>query len=407
MKKLCFVIMGYGKKTDSSTGKTFDLDKTYLNVIKPAVIEAGLECIRGDELQESALIDKSMYALLVHADLVIADISTYNPNAIYELGIRHAARPFTTIILKEDQTKNPFDLNHIKIFHYTHLGEDIGVSEAERCKTKLVGLINSIIDAKVTDSPFFEFISDVQPCTLKEEDYVAIIKELAENEKSIFAITERARQEMSCDNFVEAAKLWKKASDKAEGEPYFTQQQALCTYKSKQPSEGASLLDALNIIRVLDIDNTNDPETLGITGAIYKRMWLVDNDIEYLNRAIDYYQKGFQINSDYYTGENYALCLDFKATQITDDEDERTYCKIAAKKTRKEIVEIISKILEQEDSEKRNDIKWLYASLAICLFALNEEYQQHEELFYSHAAQNWERKSYETSKQQIQTLKNK
>ena len=398
--------MGYGKKTDSSTGKTFDLDKTYLNVIKPAVIEAGLECIRGDELQESALIDKSMYALLVHADLVIADISTYNPNAIYELGIRHAARPFTTIILKEDQTKNPFDLNHNKIFHYTHLGEDIGASEAERCKTKLVSLINTIIDAKVTDSPFFEFISDAQPFTLKEEDYISIIKELAENEKSIFAITERARQEMKCDNFVEAAKLWKKACEKAEDEPYFIQQQALCTYKSKQPSEGASLLDALNIIRSLDVDNTNDPETLGINGAIYKRMWLIDNDIEYLNRAIDYYQKGFQINSDYYTGENYALCLDFKASQITDDEDERTYCKIAAKKTRKQIVEIITCIFDQENYEQRNDIKWLYGSLAICLFALNEEYQQYEELFYTNSSLNWEHETYQTSKQQLETLKN-
>jgi tetratricopeptide (TPR) repeat protein len=395
--------MGYGKKTDSSTGKTFDLDKTYLNVIKPAVIEAGLECIRGDELQESGLIDKSMYALLVHADLVIADISTYNPNAIYELGIRHAARPFTTIILKEDQTKNPFDLNHNKIFHYTHLGEDIGVSEAERCKTKLVGLINSIIYAKVTDSPFFEFISDVQPCTLKEEDYISIIKELAENEKSIYAITERARQEMSCDNFVEAAKLWKKASDKAEGESYFTQQQALCTYKSKQPSESASLLDALNIINELDIDNTNDPETLGITGAIYKRLWLINKDIEFLNRSIDYYQKGFQINSDYYTGENYALCLDFKAANIEDDE-EKIYCKIAAKKTRRQIVDIIDNILEDENANKRNDIKWLYASMSICLFALNEEYKQYEELFFSSGIQNWERESYETSKQQIQSL---
>ena len=92
--------MGYGKKTDPSTGKTFDLDKTYLNIIKPAVISAGLECVRGDEVKESGLIDKSMYALLIHADLVIADISTYNPNAIYELGVRHASRPFTTIIIK-------------------------------------------------------------------------------------------------------------------------------------------------------------------------------------------------------------------------------------------------------------------------------------------------------------------
>jgi hypothetical protein len=47
-----------------------------------------------------------MYALLIRADLVIADITTFNPNAIYELGIRHAAKPFSTIVMKEKDGKN-------------------------------------------------------------------------------------------------------------------------------------------------------------------------------------------------------------------------------------------------------------------------------------------------------------
>ena len=41
MDKICFVIMGYGKKTDPTLGKTFDLDVTYNNIIKPAVENAG------------------------------------------------------------------------------------------------------------------------------------------------------------------------------------------------------------------------------------------------------------------------------------------------------------------------------------------------------------------------------
>ena len=101
MDKICFVIMGYGKKTDTNLGKTYDLDITYKNIIKPAVERAGYTCIRGDEVLESGIIDKSMYALLIRADLVIADITTFNPNAIYELGIRHAAKPFSTIVMKE------------------------------------------------------------------------------------------------------------------------------------------------------------------------------------------------------------------------------------------------------------------------------------------------------------------
>src|SRR5215210_7738604 len=97
-KKTCFVVMGFGKKTDFETGRTLDLDKTYRNVIKPAVTGAGLRCVRADEIVHSGLIDTPMYEYLLNADLVIADLSTSNRNAYYQLGIRHALRPYSTLI---------------------------------------------------------------------------------------------------------------------------------------------------------------------------------------------------------------------------------------------------------------------------------------------------------------------
>ena len=97
--KICFVVMGFGNKTDYASGETINMDKTYHNIIKPAVEEVGLKCVRADEIHDSGMIDRSMYALLVRADVVIADISTMNPNAIYELGVRHAVKPQSTIIL--------------------------------------------------------------------------------------------------------------------------------------------------------------------------------------------------------------------------------------------------------------------------------------------------------------------
>ncbi len=36
-RKLCFVIMGFGKKTDFESGRTLDLDATYEAIIRPAV----------------------------------------------------------------------------------------------------------------------------------------------------------------------------------------------------------------------------------------------------------------------------------------------------------------------------------------------------------------------------------
>jgi hypothetical protein len=92
-KKTCFVVMGFGKKTDFQTSRVLDLDKSYEYIIKPAATEAGLECQRADEIVHSGPIDTPMYEQLLMADVVVADVSTSNCNAFYELGVRHALRP--------------------------------------------------------------------------------------------------------------------------------------------------------------------------------------------------------------------------------------------------------------------------------------------------------------------------
>jgi hypothetical protein len=132
----CFVAMGFGPKTAFYLGKkkprVLNLDKTYENIIRPAVTEAGFECVRADEIQHSTLIDLPMYQQLLDADVVVADISTSNANAIYELGVRHALRPRTTIVMAENDFAFPFDISHLSIIRYEHLGSDIGASEAKR-----------------------------------------------------------------------------------------------------------------------------------------------------------------------------------------------------------------------------------------------------------------------------------
>ena len=88
----CFVVQGFGKKTDFTDGRVLDLDASYA-VIKDGVEAAGLQCIRADEIQHSGTIDVPMYQQLLQADLVIADLSTYNVNAAFELGVRYGLRP--------------------------------------------------------------------------------------------------------------------------------------------------------------------------------------------------------------------------------------------------------------------------------------------------------------------------
>lgn len=391
--------MGFGKKTDPSTGKTLDLDKTYKNIIQPAVLLSGFECVRADEIQDSGIIDRSMYALLIQSDLVIADISTFNPNAIYELGIRHAVKPFSTIIIKEREGKVPFDLDHTRTFKYTHLGEDIGSDEAERCVKDLSTLINSITKTQQADSPLYEYFNSIQPPTLPDGEFKSIITDLADKEKHIFAIVEKAKSLMEENDFPNAYKYWEKASKIIESETFFVQQKSLCRYKSKEPSEQLALSDALSIIE--DLLPSIDPETLGIVGAIYKRLYLLNDDIEFLNRAIDSYRKGWNINENYYTGENYALCLNLKSKFLKVN-DEKVYCNFEAKITRQRIIQNLENEVNNDEFINRIDTKWIYATLSNCYLSIDDKGKaiEFENKFLENSL-DWEKETFENSKKQL------
>lgn len=396
--------MGFGKKTDFSTGKTLDLDKTYKNIIRPAAESAGFLCVRADEIQGSGLIDKSMYALLIDAELVVADISTYNPNAIYELGIRHAVRPHATIIIKEKEGKIPFDIDHTRIFIYSHLGEDIGADEAERCKGNLTRLIKEVDKNNVIDSPLYDYIQGIKPIKLNKNERQRIIGDLANRENCLFAVVEEAEHKMMNSEFSTAAKLWEKARNLAPTETYYIQQNVLAIYKAKEPSEIVALTNALNIITELDPENSNDPETLGLTGAIYKRMWLITKDVEFLKLAVKFYKKGFQIRSNAYTGENYALCLD-EMSNVEIAPDEKTYFTIEAKKTRQIIIESIMCMPNMESGAACIEDMWLFATMANCYYGLGnlKDGDKYEKKFLS-LATNWQVETYQLSKARLTAL---
>src|SRR3984893_3708154 len=157
-KPTCFVVMGFNKKTDPNSGKVFDLDKSYKYIIKPAAKAAGFECIRADEIQHSGVIDVPMYERLLKAELVIADLSTSNQNAIFELGIRHALRPRSTIVIAEQEFRSPFDVNHVVIRRYTHRGPDIVYDEGIRMRNVLTSLIGAIGQNNTSDSPVYMYV---------------------------------------------------------------------------------------------------------------------------------------------------------------------------------------------------------------------------------------------------------
>lgn len=144
-------------------------------IIRRAVTDAGLDCIRADDGIHSGLIDKPMYELLLEADVVIADLSTANPNALYELGVRHALRPHQTIVIAENELKYPFDLHHVVIRPYHHLGKYIDAEEGDRARDELKKAIETALDPPPIDSPVYTYLPHLKNWqTLPQEAAAAV-----------------------------------------------------------------------------------------------------------------------------------------------------------------------------------------------------------------------------------------
>ncbi len=404
-QKTCFIVMGFGKKTDYETGRTLDLNETYSEIIKPAVENAGFRCIRADEISHSGLIDVPMYKMLLNAELVIADISTGNINAVYELGIRHALKRNRTIIMKELGSKFSFDLDHTATFQYKHLGEEIGAKEARRAQAELSTLIKSIFEIDEADSPLYSFLPNLTMPIFTEEEIQEIIDESNENENLLINYIDDGEAHIKLNEFKQAASKFAYAHELRSNEPYILQRLVLATYKSKEPSELESLMQARTLLAKLFPEESNDPETTGLAGAIQKRLWLITQDSVQLDKAIEYYSRGFTIKKDYYNGENLASCLSLKS-EIQSESSQTAFYETAAKNVRLKLYDLINELISNPDFEDRNDKKWIFATLANVCFHLGkvDEGNLNETLFRAENIADWERNSYFDSKATIPNL---
>lgn len=322
-KKICFVVQGFGKKTDYTNGRSLNLDASY-EVIEEAVIAAGLECIRADDIPHSGVIDVPMYQQLLEADLVVADLSTYNVNAAYELGVRHALRPSRTLVVAESKFTNPFDTNHITTLRYEHLGDDIGRREAKRFSDELSGLIKALFEQPdpKADSPVYTFLPTLHQPTLvaaggtsaaATTQATAIPAPGDALGQSLRQMAEMARTLMASDQFTAAAAVLQSLLGLRPDDVTARQQLALATYKAKLPTPREALLKAKELMGPLDPATTNDPETLGLLGAIHKRLWEIDQDRAALDEAVDSYERGYYLKQDHYNGINLAFLLDVRS----------------------------------------------------------------------------------------------
>ncbi len=444
--KTCFVVMGFGKKTDFETGRVLDLDKSYRNMIKPAVEAAGLSCIRADEIVHSGVIDVPMYDQLLNADVVVADLSTSNKNAIYELGVRHALRPYTTIIICEDGFKVfPFDINHITIRQYHHLGEDIGFDEVMRFREQLTKAVKEIAEKNSPDkdSPVYTFLPALmppeieaisvaavaaialpqapQPPAAPAQTHSALMQQVDDAQAKGDWITAKAllstiRNMMKDEVKRKQAEATVEVIDQPE-DPYLLQRLALVTYKSKFPTEKEALTEAHHLLNLMKPETSNDTETLGLWGSVHKRLWEITKQLDYLNEAIRAYKRGFYLRNDYYNGINYAFLLNARAAQLTDHAEAITDF-INARRTRIEVVAICEEWFEKNPMPDEHQVTpavlndylktwyWVKASQAEAFVGLNEDDKAQASLnaAYKNAHAQWMKDSTEEQIIKLKTL---
>lgn len=165
------------------------------------------------------------------------------------------------------------------------------------------------------------------------------------------------------------------------------QQRALCTYKDPDLSADVRLSRAFEILKNVDDPKTStDPETLGLAGAIYKRMWEYDAQNRHLERALSYYTKGYKAKKprekgyDYgYTGINAAFVQDLLANQEeaeareagADSESARAR-RAEAAKIRRELVAVLPTLKDQPGEDWLAGEWWYYVTIAEAYFGLGE-----------------------------------
>ncbi|VCU72614.1 hypothetical protein PIGHUM_04716 [Pigmentiphaga humi] len=104
----CFVMMPFAPP----------LGEYYSKIYKPAIEKAGLRAVRADaDIFGTGKIIDQIWAGINAAKVLVAELTTRNPNVFYELGLAHAlAKP--VVLISSNEADVPFDLKHIRVIYY-------------------------------------------------------------------------------------------------------------------------------------------------------------------------------------------------------------------------------------------------------------------------------------------------
>lgn len=312
-----FCCYGIWYKKIPNTNIEVDLNFVYNELIKPTIISKNLtsvygqEQFRADEVYTTKSITKTFIEGIFKADIVIADITTLNQNAIYELGLRHAMKPKSTIILCDNHTAQIkfFDIQDLPQIRYDSdkLNE---YSEFRRIQESLSSYIDSaknsddhFIDSPVFESNLYHVISN--SLTSSQSNTTTSISQQSWSE-----LTKLANALKDSQQYAEAEIIYKKILDSGFVDDEIVAGYLLSAYKKDETNVDNLKASQQKLIPYLDIKTTTFHKILGIYGAIYLRIFYITKNKNDLLSAIHFYRLGMNYeDNNIYCARNYCASL--------------------------------------------------------------------------------------------------
>jgi hypothetical protein len=104
----CFVVMPF----------TSPIGGYYQNIYEPAIQKAGMRAVRADaDIFGTGKIMDQIWSGINAAKVLVAELTTRNPNVFYELGLAHALNK-PVVLVSSNEPDVPFDLKHIRVIYY-------------------------------------------------------------------------------------------------------------------------------------------------------------------------------------------------------------------------------------------------------------------------------------------------
>ena len=145
-----FVIRGFGQQAG------IDFERVHEELIGPALAGVGIDHGSTGEIVAAGHVREDMVRELCLADIVVADVSVPNANVFYELGIRHAVRPRSTVLISARIDEIPFDLGTNRYLRYDPDSPGGSLSQ-------LAQVLRETLATERVDSPVYQFLPGIVP----------------------------------------------------------------------------------------------------------------------------------------------------------------------------------------------------------------------------------------------------